>query len=78
MSFHWHVYPDETPEKGQVCLIRPVNPYYYADHEIATYIVSDIDSKWVNHGYGETFDLFEYPMWLSLDEIEEEAKRNLT
>jgi hypothetical protein len=66
----WHNYPEEAPENGQVCLIKPENAYYYADHTIVTFLLD----RWKDYSHGEEYDLFEYPLWLSLDEIEEVAQ----
>ena len=65
----WHKYPDEKPENGQVCLIKPEKAYYYADHTITTFLLD----RWRDFSYGEEYELLEYPLWLSLDEIENEC-----
>lgn len=50
----WHKYPDEKPENGQVCLIKPEKTYYYADHTITTFLLD----RWRDFSYGEEYDLF--------------------
>lgn len=69
----WHEYPYEYPNNGTLCLIRPNKDYcFYDKHTVAIYTITSDDEYWVNSLTKEKYDVFEYPLWISLDEIEEE------
>ena len=68
----WHTYPDEKPENGQVCLIKPRELLGYT---VSLYVNDAYKTCYITRYDEEEYDPFEYPFWISIDEIEKEIKK---
>ena len=68
----WHTYPEEKPKHGTVCLIKPRE---LSGYKVSLYVVDNHETRYITKYAEEEYDPFEYPFWISMDEIEKACSK---